>query len=170
MPNGGPDNCSTCSFNRRNEGQLGHGRQNPNLPHHCLIRDQALEDPGYKYCLNHPYRTNREPVPIPVGPLLKAEFGPGIESGRVPWKPSPDTEEIRLHLLDLLKRAEEVHAKDYHPAFGESVRFDPSFIGVVIWQLGQFGERRAMAPLERVGRSIPELGELAREAIDSIRG
>lgn len=170
MPNGGPDNCATCSFNQRNEGRLGHGRGNPDLPHHCLIRDQALEEPGYKYCLNHPYRTNHEPDPIPVGPLLKAEAGPGFAFHRVPWKQSPDSEEIRLHLLDLLGRAEEVFAKDYHPAFGESVRLTPDYVGVVIWQLGEFGERRADSGLERVQDSIPELAELAHDALESIRG
>ena len=118
------------------------------------------------YCLNHPYRT-RELDPIPVGPLLKAEAGPDFEFRRIPWKPSPDTEEIRLHLLDLLGRAGELFANDYHPAFGETVRLDPDYVGVVIWQLREFGERRAVpglrgckpalasSPISRAKRSNP---------------
>lgn len=170
MPNGGPDNCGTCSFNQRNEGRLGHSAGNPDLANHCLIRDQALEDPFYKYCLNHPYRTNHEPDPIPVGPLLRAEAGPGFSYARVPWKPSPDSEEIRLHLLDLLERAEDVFAQDFHPAFGESVRLQPDYVGVVIWQLKEFGERRAVPGIERVRANIPELEGIAREAIEAING
>ncbi len=170
MPNGGTDNCGTCSFNRRNEGRLGHSQGNPDLPHHCLIRDQAIRNPGYTYCLNHPYRTKHEPDPIPVGPLLIAEAGSGFEYRRVPWKPSPDSEEIRLHLLDLLGRAEEIFAKDFHPAFGEAIRLDPDYVGVVIWQLGEFGEPRAVPGLERVQSGIPELAEIARGALESIRG
>ena len=167
MPNGGTDNCGTCCFNRRNEGRTGHGRGNPELPNHCHIRDQPIDDPGYTYCLNHPYRIG-ERDPIPIGPILVAEVGPGFSYGRVPWKPSPDSEAVRVHLLELLAQAEALFENDFHPSFGPKVRHYPDFAGVVIWQLGQFRERRAVAGIEAALANIPELESLARGALDAI--
>ncbi len=146
---------------------MGHGHGNPELPHYCQIRSQAIDDPGYTYCLNHPYRS-RAGDPIPIGPILVAEVGSGLSFERVPWQPSPDTEEVRLHLLELLGRAEDIFSEDYHPAFGPKIRNHPDYAGVVIWQLGQFREQRAVPGIEFVRGKIPDLAAIARQALEAI--
>ena len=129
---------------------------------HCDIRDEPIEDPGYTYCANHP---KRRPVrdPIPVGPILAAEYAGGFAYERVPLKPSPDTEEIRRHLLDLLDKFEETEAGDAYPAH-------PSVMDIVIWQLGEFRESRAVEPLRRMETDLEECrADFIRETIDRIQ-
>ena len=91
------------------------------------------------------------------------------------WQPSPDTEEIRQHLLSLLDAQERQPASEY--PIGKSAD------EVVVWQLGEFREVRAIAGLRRIanfcpsaeelgpfGRTRQELVELAREALAKIEG
>ena len=130
---------------------------------HCDIRDELIEDPAYTYCANHP---KRRPVrdPIPVGPILAAEYAGGFAYERVPLKPSPDTEDIRRHLLDLLDKFEETEAGDAYPAH-------PSVMDIVIWQLGEFRERRAVEPLQRMEKGLEgRQAEIIRAAIEWIEG
>lgn len=147
MPNGGSDCCGTCWFNRRNEGVRGYPDHRDDLaPPHCEIRDEPIESPFWTYCANHPHRRS-ERDPIPIGPIL----GPGGQApdGRVVKKPSPDTEEIRQHLLRLLAELHMVAAADAYPSF-------PRVTDMIIWQLGEFREQRAVEVLKQLRAKEPE--------------
>ena len=144
MPNGGSDNCGTCWFNRTNEGQRSWAAPRREIPASpfCQIRGEPIEDPAYTYCANHPYRRSVRD-PIPIGPMLAGEMTGGFAYERVLLKPSPDSEEIRQHLLDLLTNLEETAADDAYPAL-------PRVVTIIIWQLGEFREQRAIEPLQRL--------------------
>ena len=95
MPNGGSDCCGTCCHNRSLEGKQGISNFNPDIASYCEIRNLDIEDPFYTYCANHPaHRPNRDSIPI--GPVF-------VGMRRTVWKESPDTEEIRQHLLDIVR-------------------------------------------------------------------
>ena len=114
MPNGGSDCCGTCWFNRSLGGQRGSANFNRETPSHCEIRDLEIPDSFYTYCANHPcQRPGRDPIPI--GPVyVYRATGPSGEGGREEWQPSPDTEEIRQHLLDIVCLPEEHTDEGYH--------------------------------------------------------
>ena len=95
----------------------------------------AIDDPFYTYCANHPHR-RPDRDPIPIGPITRHQWNDGSEA-RVIWRHSPDTEEIRLHLLKLLDGLFEHTAKDRYP-------IGHSLAQAIIWQLGQFKEQRAV--------------------------
>jgi hypothetical protein len=174
MPNGGSDNCVTCWFNRANP--LRSGSQRPLLADRplpfCDIREFAISNPAYTYCANHPkHRAVRDRIPI--GPVL---IPIGLMStGREISRQSPDTEEIRVHLVELLEAIPEQPNTEY-PA-------GPGIEATIVWQLGEFGESRAIPGLERLTRLDPEavapgpfqerrasLIHLAHEALARIRG
>jgi hypothetical protein len=67
------------------------------------------------------------------------------------WQPSPDTEEIRQHLLALLGQIEEQPRSEYPIGHYADE--------VVVWQLGEFKESRATEGLQRVAALDPESGE-----------
>ena len=165
MPNGGSDNCSTCWFNRKNKieaGSIEEHRRDSGEPY-CEIRDEPIEDPGYTYCANHPYRRSGRD-PIPVGPMLVAEVAGVGTYRRVPLKPSPDTEEIRQHLLNLLNKPDETDAHHVFPVF-------PNMMDIVVWQLGEFRERRAVEPLRRMEKALDAWrADLVRETLERIVG
>jgi hypothetical protein len=170
MPNGGSDCCGTCWFNAKNKGEAGYAHASDPEPAFCSIRGLALENPFYTYCANHPHR-RPERDPIPIGPVLT-----GDSSGaRQFWQPSPDTEEVRQHLLTLLAAMEQQPDSEYPIG----VYADE----VVVWQLGEFRESRAADGLRRIvgfdpsaaesgpfGRTREGLVRLAREAITKIEG
>ena len=175
MPNGGSDCCGTCWFNRANRGKAGSANHDSSVRSCCEIRAVAIENPFYTYCANHPHR-RPDRDPIPIGPILRPgevgptspEIGPTLLDSRprVVWKPSPDTEEVRRHLLRLLSGLRRHAAKDRHfPTPGLAV--------TVLWQLGEFAEARAIPDLERIanrGGEEPEfLVPLARKALSRIR-
>ena len=168
LPNGGSDCCGTCWFNSKNKGEAGYRHAGDNEPDFCTIRNLAIENPFYTYCGNHPHRRS-EKDRIPAGPVFV-----GDSSGsRKLWKPSPDSEEIRRHLLALLGDMAEQPTSEYP-------------IGVyvdemVVWQLGEFRDLRALEPLRRVSlfqadakesgpfdRTRNALIRLAREALEKI--
>jgi len=170
MPNGGSDCCGTCWFNAKNKSEEGYAHSRDPEPPFCSIRNLPIEDPFYTYCGNHPHRRPGRDR-IPIGPVFT-----GDSSGaRQFWQPSPDTEEIRQHLLSLLDAQEQQPSSEYP-------------IGVyadelVVWQLGAFREVRAIAGLRRIanfdpsveemgpfGRTRQELVKIAREAIAKIEG
>ena len=157
MPNGGSDCCGTCWFNRSLEGQRGSANFNREIPSHCEIRDLDVPDPFYTYCANHPcHRPDRDPVPI--GPVyVHRATGPLGEGGREEWQPSPDTEEIRQHLLDIVRLPEEHADEGYH------FHTRPAHIEALMQLLGWHDERLVPA-LEEIARR-PE-AEPARADIE----
>ena len=125
VPNGGSDCCGTCWFNRANRGKAGSANHDSSVRSCCEIRAVAIENPFYTYCANHPHR-RPDRDPIPIGPILRPgevrptspEIGPALLDSRprVVWKPSPDTEEVRRHLLHLRAGLRRHAAKDrYFP-------------------------------------------------------
>jgi hypothetical protein len=142
MPNGGSDCCGTCWFNLRNKGKWGHEHANDPEPNFCTIRGLAIPVPFWTYCFNHPgHRYPKDSIPI--GPV----FATGKE-GRKLWTPSPDTEEVRLHLLQLLAFMNE-RQEDKHPIRGDTG-------AAVVWQLAQFRESRAIPGLQLLKTLSPE--------------
>ena len=167
MPNGGSDCCGTCWFNRKNRGERDWARHaDHTLPDHCEIRDLAIDDPFYTYCANHPHR-RPERDRIPIGPVTRhggwKEDQPEFEYPRYVWKPSPDTEEVRQHLLSLLDSIFEHMLDDQYPIgnrLGE----------LVVWQLGEFREQRAVERLTELSEDrLGILVDAANEALAKIR-
>lgn len=145
MPNGGSDCCGTCWFNARNKGEAGFDRADDPEPNFCTIRGFAIEDPFWTYCGNHPHRRpNRDPIPI--GPVFVS--ADGFPYGRKTWLPSPDSEEVRKHFLDLVTDIPEQPTEEY-PAGAYTD-------GLVVWQLGEFRETRAVDVLRRIAAFAPE--------------
>jgi hypothetical protein len=148
MPNGGSDCCGTYWFNARNKGEAGiRSRPGPGAEF-CTIRGLPIEASFWTYCANHPHR-RPDRDPIPIGPVFVDEG-----TGRKMWHPSPDTQEVRDHLLDLVRGIEE------HPA-GEIEHLAGVYIEskLVVWQLGEFREERAIADLRRIAAFSPETRE-----------
>lgn len=157
MPNGGPDNCGTCWFNRANRGKAGHGHHDPSIKSYCEIRDLRIHDPFYTYCSNHPRRLG-ERLPVPIGPVF-------VGWDREVWVESPDTEEIRTSLLRLLT--------DHDAMRGPQPHFFPPITGIVVNQLAELREPRAIPILERFKQEFadkPSTVELICDAIERIRG
>jgi hypothetical protein len=115
------------------------------LRDHCEIRDLEIEQPYWTYCANHPHRSP-EPDRIPIGPVFRDA---DASLHRLAWQPSPDTPEIRSHLLALLAAVEEQPRPEYP--------LGPQRDEIVVWQLGEFGEKRAIPHLERVTAFDPQL-------------
>ena len=137
------------------------------LRDHCEIRDLTIDDPFYTYCANHPHR-RPDRDPIPIGPVTrhggwKADE-PEIEYPPYVWKPSPDTEEIRQHLLTLLDIIFVHMSEDQYP-IGNRLG------DVIVGQLGEFKERRAIEQLRLLSelRTLP-IAEAAKEALAKIKG
>ena len=145
MPNGGSDCCGTCWFNARNKGEAGYAHSKDPEPNLCTIRGLTIENPFWTYCSNHPHR-RPDRDSIPIGPVFVA--ADGFPYGRTLWQPSPDTEEVRQHLLELAKAISEQPTEEY-PA---GVYTDE----MVVWQLGEFGESRAANELRRISAFSPE--------------
>lgn len=163
MPNGGSDCCGTCWFNRTNQGERDWQRfRDESVEPYCDIRGQAIEIPFYTYCANHPHR-RPDRDRIPIGPILRYA-GDGMSNDREVWIESPDTEEIRLHLLGILVEFFTAVVQDRYP-------IGPGIGEAVIRQLGEFREERALKALRWIGNEVPgRLGELAREAVGRIEG
>ena len=169
MPNGGSDCCGTCWFNAKNGEQAGYARARSPDPAFCTIRNLPIENPFYTYCGNHPHRRPQRD-PIPIGPVFVRDSS----GARKFWQPSPDTEEVRQHLLGLLTQMEQQPVSEYPIG----VYSDE----VVVWQLGEFRESRALEQLRRIvsfdpdatesgpfGRTRQGLVRLAREALTKIQ-
>ncbi len=163
MPNGGSDCCGTCWFNRRNHGEKGYSRaEDTDVDPYCEIRHVLIENPFWTYCANHPHR-RPERDPIPIGPLMRHSGG-GSSNDREVWIASPDTEEIRQHLLDLLDRLPSHIAKDRYPA-------RPGLAEVVVRQLGEFRETRAEKRIRWISENLQgPWADIANSALISIRG
>jgi hypothetical protein len=166
MPNGGSDCCGTCWFNAKNKGEAGYGHARDAEADFCTIRALAIPDPFYTYCGNHPHR-RPEKDPVPIGPVFV-----GSDSGeREIWRPSPDTEEVRQHLLDLLSQIQEQPSNEYP--------IGTYLDDLVVWQLGEFREARSVKELRRIaafssgakgpfGRTRQGLVALASKALSKV--
>jgi len=137
MPNGGEDCCGTCSHNAKNRGVAGYPDADDGEPDFCKIRQLPIVFPFYTYCANHPFR-NVEQIEIPIGPVFSGESLPP----RWIWKDSPDSETIRQTLLELLAEIPATPPEEYPAGIS---RWES-----VIWQLGEFRERRAVPDLKRL--------------------
>lgn len=177
MPNGGSDCCGTCPFNAKNKGESGLAHARDPEPDFCLIRQLAIPIAFWTYCANHPYH-NKALVELPVGPVYRAVSTPAAGSyGREIWVESPDTEAIRQFLLHQLQQIPEQPPANEYPS-------PASWEHVVIWQLGAFGEQRAVADLRRISAFDPQATnpadklkhtraltvQLAKEALTKIEG
>ena len=137
MPNGGSDCCGTCWFNRKNHGKAGFTKHMVETGlSYCEIRHFEIPDPFYTYCANHPHRSP-ERYRVPIGPIW-IDRGEGREI----WKDSPDGDDVRTLLLDLLARIKEQPNEEYP--------IGASRDEVVVWQLGELREQRAIHNLERI--------------------
>lgn len=150
MPNGGSDCCMTCPFNVKNKGHYGYDHVRDPGPDFCRIRDLPIDIAAYTYCANHPHH-NPSGIEVPVGPVLVERHDPDrgdLGSGpREIWKPSPDSDAIRNWLLDQLSRMQEPPPVEYP--------IGPQLDVVVIWQLGEFREARAIEGLRRIAGFDP---------------
>ena len=72
------------------------------------IRDLAINDPFYTYCINHPHRIPWQ-LRVPIGPVFK---GDSTGHRRV-WAPAPDNEQVRSCLLDLIRGLPESGENEY---------------------------------------------------------
>lgn len=166
MPNGGSDCCASCWFNRANNGTPGVINTDPRIPSFCEIRDLAIPDPGYTYCANHPYR-RPDRASIPIGPVYTGN----ADGVREIWQPSPDTEEIRQHLLDIIRSPKE--HRDGYPFYSSPPHME------AIVQLVEFGDPRLVGALEelaqqnevkKVRSDILDLIQTVREKLDQSDG
>ena len=166
MPNGGSDCCGTCWFNQKNEGKPGYPARDNRQPNYCTIRETPIENPFYTYCSNHPHH-RPEQDSVPIGPIWQAVPGRGLGYSREVWLASPDNEEIRQHLLNLLSEiSSEGDGGIYsllHPETATSM--------TVVRQIGEFREQRAIPNLERLRDNLAgrPLGNAAEEALRQIR-
>jgi len=142
MPNGGSDCCGTCWFNAKNKMEAGYEHDHDPEPDFCIIRELDIEDPFYTYCANHPHR-NPQKLDIPIGPVWTGD----PEGNRKIWKPSPDTEEVRLALLRLLSQIQELPEEEYPIGIYRDE--------MIIRQLGDLREPRAIRDLERIAAFKP---------------
>ena len=88
MPNGGPDNCGTCGFNRRNRGIWRNPAPSDQEPPYCEIRGAVVLVDHWTYCQNWHTRTRK-----PIGPI----YGSGLyEAGyrRIPWHGAVEPEHM----------------------------------------------------------------------------
>ena len=161
MPNGGSDCCGTCWFNRSLGGRRGGANFNEEVPSHCEIRDLDIPDPFYTYCANHPYhRPGRDPIPI--GPVyVHRTTGPLGDGVRKKWQPSPDTEEIRQHLLDIVRLPDEHADEGYH------FYTHPAHAAAIL-QLLEWRDERLIAALEEIARR-PEVETVRADIEETIR-
>jgi hypothetical protein len=67
MPNGGPDNCGTCGFNRRNRGIWRNPEPDETQTSFCEIRNVAMLADDWTYCQNWHTRTR-----TPIGPIYSS--------------------------------------------------------------------------------------------------
>ncbi len=86
-----------------------------------------------------------------------------VSKPRVVWQSSPDTEEIRQHLLDLLESMQAATDEDRYP-------FGIGLGETILAQLAEFKEQRAVPGLERIVEHGPEtLAEISNAALAAIR-
>jgi hypothetical protein len=93
---------------RKTSAKAGYSHSDDPEPDFCSIRNLSIDNPFYTYCANHPHRRPERDA-IPIGPVFVGEH-------REEWQDSPDTEEVRAHLLELLSVIPEQPQTEYQPA------------------------------------------------------
>ncbi len=165
MPNGGPDNCLTCCFNRLSDGRTGTDLPEPSEDDlksaWCTIREHEVRTPSWSYCANH-HHHNPERLTTPVGPVYSCFMH---YSPRVIQEESPDSAEIRAALLVMLESLPE------HPTEGSPT--ETHMDEEVIKQLMKLGEPRAIEGLRRAARfdplaSTPEGAKFRRNRVPTV--
>ena len=88
MPNGGPDNCGTCGFNRRNRGIWRNPEVDEQQMPFCEIRGVTVLWDLFTYCQNWHTRTSE-----PIGPIYASGL---YDAGyrRIPWHGSVEPEQV----------------------------------------------------------------------------
>jgi hypothetical protein len=87
MPNGGPDNCSTCGLNRRNRGIWRNPLPDEGQTSFCEIRSISVLMDHFTYCQNWHSHTRE-----PIGPI----YASGLYDGgyrRIPWNGAIEPEQ-----------------------------------------------------------------------------
>jgi hypothetical protein len=136
MPNGGTDYCVWCRYNQKEADPAE--VQQATRGGFCTIRGVPVDvGSGPNSCLNHPHH-NPDGIMVPVGPVFESHA-----DWRYVAVKSPDSEEIRTTLLDLLRGIQEQLKDDYGIGYAY-------FDYAVIWQLGEFLEERALDDLQRL--------------------
>ena len=119
----------------------------------------AIPAPFYTYCANHPHRRPQRDS-IPIGPVFSGD----PDGVRQVWQLSPDTPEVRQHLLALLEGIQAKPSSEYPMG----IYTDET----VVWQLGEFREIAAVAGLQRIASFDPrskEDGPFRRTREDLVR-
>ena len=97
-----------------------------------------------------------------MGPVyVHRATDPSGEGGREEWQPSPDTEEIRRHLLDIVRFPEEHADEGYH------FHTQPAHIGALM-QLVEWRDERLVPALEEIARR-PEAARVRADIEETIR-
>lgn len=157
---GGSDCCATCWFNRSNGGERGLDSFNEDIPSYCELRRIDILSPFYTYCANHPdHRGERDPAPL--GPAYVC-VNPVTRALAI-LSPSPDTEEVRRHLLEMVSSPDEYAPDDLplHPAEAFQRALD---------QLVEFRDERVLGALEQlIERVGPDKGDMAARLLSEAR-
>ena len=131
----GPTAAAPAGLTVPTTASVGLPNFNRDIPSFCEIRELAIPDPFYTYCANHPHhRPDRDPIPI--GPVNVHESS----GGRKFWQSSPDNEEVRQHLLGIVREPEE--HRDGYPFYSPPPNM------MAIRQLVEFGDHRVIEALE----------------------
>ena len=106
------------------------------------------------------HRPDRDPIPI--GPVHSAVYAGAGMYGRDLWQPSPDSEEIRQHLLDLIRLPEEEADKMRYPLI------NPAYT-VAIQQLVEWRDERVIDALEERAARPEEGRKVSEKTIRDVR-
>jgi hypothetical protein len=139
MPNGGLDNCATCSFATAADAKASSTGDDARLAVLCTIRELLVPHPWHTYCANHP-KHNHDLVAVPVGPVYVPDTDEA--QARRLWMQSPDDEGVRQGLVAALEALPERPRREYIA--------QPWFEPTLVLQLGLLGERRALPGLRRI--------------------
>ena len=181
MPNGGVfDTCAQCPF--YTAAVIGEFvkpfNENSHPEKFCTIREIEIIDDGGS-CINHPennpevqkFHLKRpdhkldDLITIPIGPVFAMAYMFPDNNYTVVTEhvhnrgvliESLDTEKIRLTLIELVGKISKNPITDPNV-----IRYIELYAGmdwrhIVIWQLGEFKERRAVKALERITKYDPQ--------------
>ena len=92
MPNGGPDNCGYCRFNRARQGVMGaetaEAEIQVDVASYCTLRDVPISNSHWTYCRNFASIHASAPLDAktPRGPIFKSGgYEAGVGYVRIPW-------------------------------------------------------------------------------------